>query len=448
MLKHALTVQRTLTTGEREVVGTLAENRQGVFFQYDAGYLTKHENSLSPFRLKHSSELQRAPNDTHCGLHGVFADSLPDGWGLYVMDRVFRQHGYVPQQVTALERLAFLGDNCLGALSYTPALELSSEGKAAANPSNGTSTDSSNQATQATRAIQFHETVDTQSLRELGKSAVQEFEGSLIGDGVFLKQLMAASGSGGARPKLTVTKTASDDYSTRQDAVGEKLIIKLTSEKFALQHYESVIEYIYLQMARELGIDVPDCELLHVGNGRYWLQLSRFDCPADNPQGRYHMVSACGLLDAPFRQPSLDYVDLIKAARLLCGVQHAQQMLKRALFNFAMVNQDDHSKNFAFLADDTDNWRLSPCYDVVYSPSPYGEHMTAFNGNGKYPDKNALMQMALQAGFANSKPVYAMLDEIYDVAQQFGGKAKQHGVPDALIGEMQRAIEERMGRLR
>lgn len=435
MLKQPLTVQRTLTTGEREVVGTLAESRQGVFFQYDAGYLSKHENSLSPFRLKHSSELQRAPNDIHYGLHGVFADSLPDGWGLYVMDRVFRQHGYAPQQVTALERLAFLGDNCLGALSYTPALELSPEWNAAAYHSNGTSTGNSNQATQP------HETVDAQSLVELGKSAVQEFEGSLTGDGTFLKQLMAASGSGGARPKLTVTKTASGEYSTRQDAVGEKLIIKLTSDKFALQHYESVIEYIYLLMAREVGIDVPDFELLDVGDGRYWLQLSRFDCPADNPQGRYHMVSACGLLDAPFRHPSLDYIDLIKVTRLLCGVQHAQQMLKRALFNFVMVNQDDHSKNFAFLADDADNWRPSPCYDVVYSPSPYGEHMTAFNGNGKYPDKNALEQMALQAGFANSKPVYAMLDEIYDVAQRFSDKAKQYGVSDALIGEIQREIE-------
>ncbi|WP_258132704.1 HipA domain-containing protein [Aliivibrio sifiae] len=38
------------------------------------------------------------------------------------------------------------------------------------------------------------------------------------------------------------------------------------------------------------------------------------------------------------------------------------------MFNYITVNQDDHSKNFAFLADDNDNWRLSPFYDIVYSP--------------------------------------------------------------------------------
>jgi len=31
-----LMIHRTLSTGEQAFVGTLAQNRQGVFFQYDA----------------------------------------------------------------------------------------------------------------------------------------------------------------------------------------------------------------------------------------------------------------------------------------------------------------------------------------------------------------------------------------------------------------------------
>lgn len=429
MLKQALTVKRTFSTGVQQVVGTLAENRQGTFFQYDQAYLAEHKGALSPFRLHGTLDLQRAPADMHYGVHGVFADSLPDGWGLYVMDRVLRQHGYVPQQVTALERLAFIGNNCLGALSYEPTLTL---------------IDTTTQ-TDLTNSL---------ALVELGQSAVQEFEGSLHHDGAFLTQLMNASGSGGARPKLNVTKTARGHYSTFRDAVGEKLIIKLTSQKFALGHYEGVIEYLYLQMAQSLGIDVPKFELMDAGQGRYWLQLQRFDCPQPSDdatsqksrlsvQGRYHMLSACALLDAPFRLPSLDYVDLIKATRLLCGVAQAQQLVKRALFNFLLVNQDDHSKNFAFLTDDANNWQLSPCYDIVYSPSAYGEHMTAFAGNGNYPDKNAIEKMALQAGFSNSKPLYVMLDDIYEVSQSFAKRAKSHGVPDELINEIEQAIARR-----
>lgn len=63
--------------------------------------------------------------------------------------------------------------------------------------------------------------------------------------------------------------------------------------------------------------------------------------------GRLHMHSACGLLDADFR----DYIDLIKASRHLCKSPAAGQLqFRRAIFNLLASNQDDHSKNWAFFA--------------------------------------------------------------------------------------------------
>lgn len=111
-----LKVWRTFSAGNRCLVGTLAQNRQGVFFQYHADYLASFAN-LSPFNLRFDSTLQLGPRDPHHGLHGVFADSLPDGWGLLLMDRVFRQSGILPTQITAMDRLAFVGASALGALS-------------------------------------------------------------------------------------------------------------------------------------------------------------------------------------------------------------------------------------------------------------------------------------------------------------------------------------------
>ena len=72
-------------------------------------------------------------------------------------------------------------------------------------------------------------------------------------------------------------------------------------------------------------------------------------------------------------------------------------MFRRMVFNVLATNCDDHTKNFAFLCDDKDNWTLSPFYDVVYSPSVYGEHMTAFNGDGSRPNKQALELMPKHA---------------------------------------------------
>ncbi|MDC9613280.1 type II toxin-antitoxin system HipA family toxin [Xenorhabdus khoisanae] len=412
MLNTPLNVKRRFSDGSSVLVGQLAENKEGVYFQYDDSYLVTHPKSLSPFLIKADTSLQKAPKEPHYGLHGVFGDSLPDGWGLYLMDRVFRTNGYNPKMVTALERLAYIGERCSGALYYEPVMPFTDTNK---------------------RDI---------DLITLGKEAVKEFEGT---QSDFLNSLMDASGSGGARPKLNVTKSADGRFSTHADAIGEKLIIKLTSDRFSLKHSESLVEYAYMTMARNVGIEVPDFELVDAKNGRFWLQQTRFDCSV---QGRYHMISACGLLDAPFREPSLDYIDLVKATRHLCGAKEAQKLVKRALFNYLTVNQDDHAKNFAYLADDADNWQLSPFYDVVYMPSPYNEHMTSFNGNGKVITSIALEQLAGHAGFSGTTPLLNMLEEIYDETRRFQSIANKLGIDKSLATTIAQHMEQKWSDLK
>ncbi|WP_445494952.1 type II toxin-antitoxin system HipA family toxin [Photorhabdus sp. SF281] len=414
MLNIPLLVKRRFSNGNVENVGKLAENSNGVYFQYDDNYLSAHKSSIAPFNLEHDDSLQKAPHQPHYGLHGVFGDSLPDEWGLYLMDRVFRQNGYIPQNITALERLAFIGNRGPGALSYEPEIQIENRDK--------------------------YQDIE---LITLGKEAVKEFEGT---ESHLITHLMNAGSSGGARPKLNVTKLANGTFTTKQDAIGEKLIIKLTSEKFALEHYESLIEYTYMKIAERVNIEVSDFELFDAGNGQYWLQQSRFDCVGE--QGRFHMISACGLLDAPFREPSLDYIELIKATRMLCNTNEAKKLLYRAIFNYLMMNQDDHAKNFAFLADDNDNWRISPFYDIMYSPSRYNEHMTAFNGYGSKITKQAMELMAGQAGLSGAKAMMNITAEIYDIAKDFHIAAEHVGIPTILAREIQRNIDNRWNTLK
>ena len=80
-----------------------------------------------PFTLQANERLQQAPKEPHQGIHGVFGDSLPDGWGLLLQDRVFRQQGVLPAQVTAMDRLAFVGHQGMGGLSFTPVSAFSPE---------------------------------------------------------------------------------------------------------------------------------------------------------------------------------------------------------------------------------------------------------------------------------------------------------------------------------
>ena len=323
-----LEVFRTLSTGIKIFVGVLAQNRQGVFFQYDAQYLDAHAN-LSPFTLSAQTQLQLSPRTPHAGLHGVFADSLPDGWGLLLQDRVFRQQGVNPHSLTALDRLAFVGDGAMGALSFSPVSEFSGE--------------HDHQSDVWTMGLQAQALFDDQT------------------DDV-LSALVAAGSSGGARPKaqLFFAENQTKQCRTQPLSDDEAWLVKFTSKQLALGHEEGICEALYLDMAEQASLNPPKWKLLDApkkSGATSWLAVKRFDWVNDlgnNQMGKIHMHSACGLLDADFRMPSLDYEDLIKASRQLCQSPAVGQLqFRRAIFNLFAANQDDHSKNWSFLQDDT-----------------------------------------------------------------------------------------------
>jgi len=413
---NRLDVYRTLTTGEQVLVGVMAQNRQGTFFQYQADYLQKFGN-LSPFKLKADTSLQLAPAEPHLGLHGVFADSLPDGWGMLLMDRLFRQHRLLPSQVTAMDRLAFVGNRGMGALSFQPESELSVQ-----NP---------------------HELFD---LNTLGTEAQLFFDGHTED---VLAALVQAGSSGGARPKAQLYFASNDSQrcSTTTFENAEAWLVKFTSERLALGHEEGICEAAYLKLAKTVGIDVPDWKLLESTDAtetRHWLALKRFDVTSNkHVEGRLHLHSTCGLLDANFRLPSLDYEDLIKVSSALCKSPAAgQQQFKRAVFNLFALNQDDHSKNSAFLQADNGQWQLAPFYDVTFSPSAYGEHATAFVGYGKRPMLKAMQKLAAQANFANWSQAQQVIQEIVEVMQQFPVVAKELGVSEQTIKLIMQLLEQ------
>lgn len=54
------------------------------------------------------------------GNFGVFADSLPDGWGSLLLDRYLKTKGVDVNRLTNLERLSLIGTIGRGALEYLP----------------------------------------------------------------------------------------------------------------------------------------------------------------------------------------------------------------------------------------------------------------------------------------------------------------------------------------
>ena len=395
-----LDVYRRLHSGERVLAGQLAQNREGVFFQYAADYLASHPN-LSPFRLPFDAMLHQAPAAPHGGLFGVFADSLPDGWGMLVMDRVLRQHGVLRSQVTGLDRLAYVGARGAGALEYAPVPDYAVAGE-----------EEIALAALASDALALHEAAD--QLPTVPRS------------------LAGAGSSGGARPKAQVWLPSNgvDQVCLRPRPGFSPWLVKFTSALLPLGHEESLCEAAYLTLAARAGIDVPAWRLVPAPASSpaiAWLAQRRFDCHGDT--GRYHMHSVCGLLDADYQAPSMDYEDLVRAGVALCRSPAAgQDLFACAVFNLFALNQDDHTKNWAFLQDDAGEWRPTPFYDVTFSPSPSGEHTTAFLGHGAQPPLAAMQRLARQAGFANWRRAGEVIERIVDALDDWRAVAGELGV--------------------
>lgn len=368
-------------------VGTLAEQDRRVYFEYAPGFLETGLN-LSPFKLPLRSDLIEHTDLAFGPLPGLFDDSLPDGWGLLLMDRHFRRKGLDSATLSPLERLSYLGTRTMGALTYHPPQEVDRDD-------------------------------GLLDLHELGRNA----EEVLAGDTVeVLPQLMRAGGSpGGARPKVLVGLKGEQIRSGEDDlpAGYEHWMVKFSAK--ADVRDAGPIEYAYSLMAQAAGIDMPPTRLIEVRHGRNvrrYFAVRRFDRGPGNR--RIHMHTFANLVHVNFRIPSTDYADLFKVTRSLTrNHRDVSRLFRLMVFNVAAHNRDDHAKNFAYLLDDrTGEWSLAPAYDLTYAVGPGGEHTTTLLGEGRDPARPQCLRLAEQAEI---KPHEAerIMDEVNDAVARW-----------------------------
>ncbi|MFT4243477.1 MAG: HipA N-terminal domain-containing protein, partial [Acidovorax sp.] len=116
--------------GESWPLGTLAQAGDQVLFEYSPQAIERGLQ-FSPLRVPlprpgAAPMAYSGPRHFH-GLPGFIADSLPDGWGMLLMDRALRKSRRDPRSVSMLERLAIVGQSAIGALGFEPADPLAAE---------------------------------------------------------------------------------------------------------------------------------------------------------------------------------------------------------------------------------------------------------------------------------------------------------------------------------
>ena len=345
-------------------------------------------------------------------LPGLVADALPDGWGLMLMDRLFRKSGRATSGLSPLERLAFIGARAMGALTFEPAdpLALSRE--------------------------------DVQLL-ELAQQAQAVIADK---DTEALKALALMGGSPhGARPKVLVFHDPHTGHMSNQPfAGGGAWLVKFQAQA---EHKEvCAIENLYADLARAFGLDIPATRYFDLDKRLAGFGIERFDVERGM---RVPVHTLAGLLHANFRLPSaVDYGTFLRATRFLTRSQvEVNKAYERAVFNVVFNNRDDHAKNISFRLSQDRTWHLSPAYDLTYCEGPGGEHQMDVCGEGRSITRNHMMDLARQGdvpvAFAQDS-----LERALSLVDAFPTMAKNHPIRQASLRIITSAVEGSRERLR
>lgn len=397
-------------------VGLLAHSGLTTIFEYDAKWV-KQGIELSPFELptsKLSHQLDR--RRMVAATFGLFADSLPDGWGTLIMDRCFARQGISRQNITPIDRLAFLGSHAMGALSYRPPLDSLHQGGA-----------------------------EAVSIGAMARESYQLYQGRIEDAGRLLAQI--GGSPGGARPKGLIGISGDRlNFVAGTDRLPLGFTHWLVKFSGGETRYDGLLEFTCNQLAIRSGVTVPEQILITDDEGVAHIATRRFDRPT--PSGRRHVATASGLLHASHQLPSLDYTELMKVAwRLTKSQAQAVEQFRRAVFNLLAMNRDDHAKNHGYCMSVDGRWELAPAYDLTFSSGPSGEHWTSYSGEGARPALTHLLTVA-RAGSIGDDEALRIIDQVTAVVADFPSLAAGNGVPESLYQPIARELETIRQRLK
>lgn len=406
-MQHIEKIIVSIQLNEEEIaVGELAKDGKNIYFKYYTDFI-KRGLEISPIKLKLNNLINKADPIPFDGLYGVFADSLPDGWGKLLLDRTLMARGVVVDDITVLDRLAYVGSNGMGALTYKP--EIEEEGLA-----------------------EFKVELD-----EIAKATNQIITGAATN---VLDELFKLGGSsGGARPKILVGYNP-----ITQHLIGSDKTLPYDYEHWLIKFPSSSdrpdianIEYAYYKMALDSGIKMSESKLFKGLSGQAYFGTKRFDRDGNK---RLHLHSAAGIMHDNFRLSNIDYGDLMDCAfKLERDVRAYEKILRLAAFNVFAHNRDDHSKNFAFLMDSTGTWKVAPAFDLTFSTSGHGMHSTTVARESKNPTKKHLMELGDYFKIKNANKI---IDEVQAVVFNWKAYADQCEVSN----ESKNRIEKIIGR--
>ena len=417
--------------GER--VGAVAwlEGQQYGVFEYDPAFLKKGLD-ISPLHmgLAHARRgdgifsFPGLSRETFLGLPGVLADALPDKFGNSVIDAWLARNGRDAGSFSPVERLCYTGKRAMGALEFAPSVNRQFDRLV---------------PVEVAELVKLAQGIMAQRLSldvEIGSSEKENAE-------AIMDILRVGTSAGGARPKAVIAMDDKGNVMSGQAAIPDDYdywILKfdgVTDLELGDPKGYGRIEYAYYLMARAAGIEMTECRLLEENNRAHFL-TRRFD---RRNNGKLHMQSLCGVAHYDFNQPgAYSYEQAFSVMRQMrLSKADAIQQYRRMVFNVIARNQDDHTKNIAFLMDREGHWKLSPAFDVIYSHNPAGkwtnQHQMSINGKRDHFKRADLISVGESISIRRPMDI---INTVIDSVKQWQDFAEKAGVAKNHCSEIAR----------
>lgn len=386
--------------------GLLKFHDQGRFsyseFRYGRNYLERVDRvEIDPSHLKFFDKTIQS--EEGIAIFNGIRDAGPDMWGRYLLDKKF------VRALSEMEYIISVGPDRAGALAFGP------------DPVSGP--------------------------KKLGVNGWEPYVGRRLSlevcvDGVEdviknenTKQLKTyieyGSSLGGARPKATV------DWKKR--AYLAKFSLSLDKKN------EPLIEYATMTLAADCGLNVPNIDCVTV-QGRFVYLVKRFDRDKNgNPIPFISALSATGLAENDYREWS--YFKICDSIKKLSPTpeKDLKELFARVVFNISVYNNDDHMRNHGFLYSGSNQWKLSPLYDVVpgiISTNTYALAMSVGDEGKKASLSNALSrcgEFGLEKNSANE-----ICEKITYIVQGWEKKFRELGVEKADILKLRNSFKKKI----
>ncbi|NMK46528.1 HipA domain-containing protein [Achromobacter sp. Bel] len=346
---------------------------------------------------------------------GAIFDAAPDAWGRNVM-RVDKAGARVPEDEVLLRgRGMGVGALFFSARPLTPNMR---------------------------KTYRLPEISQLESLADL----LTDIDQGVKPKGLYRDILGSSWDIGGARPKTIV-----------RDEQGEMWIAKFPRHGDSYDRQR--VEFANLEMAREIGLTVPEIHLrqTHLGAVLLTRRFDRERLPAERGGepvvARRHFLSGASLispsaqigkreLDGARGKATYSYARLADVLRRVSSdpVHDLKELYARMILNVAVHNTDDHLKNVGFVKDEGGGmYRLSPLFDVVTQEGS-AKHYLHIGAAGRDSTFENCLTEYRRFGLRSEAAAQSILDRVREVVAERAGFYERAGMTRAEITQVEATL--------